>query len=118
MSVAGILKELNKIKHPQPVFLVGGIVRDLLLQRPTKDIDLVCRQAKALAMKFAKTKGGSFFPLDEENKIYRVVLKDNYLVDFAELRGKNIEADLGLRDFTVDAMAIRLDDRWQMTDGR
>ena len=110
MPVAGILNDLKKLKHPKPVYLVGGIVRDLLLEHQTKDIDLVCLKAKTLAVKFGKSSGGSFFPLDEDNEIYRVVLKNNYLVDFAELRGKSIEEDLSLRDFTVDAMAVKLVD--------
>ncbi len=117
MSVAGILNKLNHLRHPHPFYLVGGIVRDILLPRDTKDIDLVCKNAKVLALKFAKSTGGRYFPLDEENKIYRVVLKsavsgqrsaEQYCFDFAELRGNSIEADLALRDFTIDAMAMQL----------
>ena len=117
MSVAGILNKIKNIKHPHEVYLVGGIVRDILLRRDTKDIDLVCRQARTLAQKFAKTTGSTLFTLDEENKIYRVVIKLRtpngqpptiYDCDFAELRGRNIEQDLALRDFTIDAMAVKL----------
>lgn len=117
MSVAGILNKLKNIKHPHRLYLVGGVVRDILLRRETKDIDLVCKNAQALARKFAQATGGSYFPLDEENKIYRVILKLRtvnreprtvYDFDFAELRGGSIEADLALRDFTIDAMAMEL----------
>ncbi len=117
MSVAGILHKLNNIKHSHKLYLVGGIVRDILLRRDTKDIDLVCKGAQSLAKKFAKATGGSFFVLDEENKVYRVVLKlatsnqrlaTIYDFDFAELRGGSIAADLALRDFTIDAMAMEI----------
>ncbi|MDD5131171.1 MAG: HD domain-containing protein [bacterium] len=119
MSVAGIQNKLQTIKHTHKIYLVGGIVRDILLRRDTKDIDLACKDARGLAKKFAKATKGSYFSLDEENKIYRVVLKlrttndqppmiFNY--DFAELRGGSIEADLSLRDFTIDAMAMGLVD--------
>lgn len=127
MSVAGILNKFKNIKHPHKLYLVGGIVRDILLRRDTKDIDLVCKNAQSLANKFAKATGGSYFSLDEENKIYRVVLKsavsgqrsaEQYCFDFAELRDNSIEADLALRDFTIDAMAMELDGRWRMTDSR
>ncbi len=108
MSVAGILNRLKNIKHANKIYLVGGIVRDILLRRDTKDVDLVCKGAESLARKFAKSTGGSFFVLDQENKVYRVVLKPATYFDFAELRGGAIEADLALRDFTIDAMALEL----------
>ncbi len=117
MSVAGILNKFKNIKHPHKPYLVGGVVRDILLQRNTKDIDLVCKNARSLAKKFAKSTGSSFFVLDEENKIYRVVIKLRttndepptiYDYDFAEMRGGSIAADLALRDFTIDAMALEI----------
>jgi poly(A) polymerase len=122
LSVAGILNKLKTIKHSHKIYLVGGIVRDILLRRDTKDIDLVCKGAQALAKKFAKSTGGSFFILDEENQVYCVVLKlatsgkrpeTVFNFDFAELRGGSIAADLALRDFTIDAMAVEIDTRRQ-----
>lgn len=116
MSVKSILQATQKIKHTQPIYLVGGIVRDMLLKRETKDIDFVTVNAEKFAKKFAQTLGGSFFILDDENKIYRVVLKENYFTDFAHMRGGDIENDLKLRDFTVDAMAIRIDNSKKLID--
>lgn len=136
MSVAGILSKLRLIKYPHHIYLVGGIVRDILLKRETNDIDLVGKNVQVLAKKLAKVSGGSYFVLDDENKIYRVVFNQStfndssrqalagrrlstvFTVDFAELRGKNIEDDLALRDFTVDALAVRADNRWQVTGDR
>ena len=41
---------------PFPLYLVGGTVRDLLLNNFPKDIDLVCKNAKELASNIAGTK--------------------------------------------------------------
>jgi len=97
---------------------VGGLLRDLLLGRETRDLDLVPEQdAEEFARSFASEVGGSFVLLDEKNRIYRVVKqkisekkgKEIFNLDFSQMRGKKIEDDLLLRDFTVDAMAMRLD---------
>lgn len=88
------------------------------MKRDTKDIDLVGKGAKLLAKKFAKATGGSYFSLDEKNKIYRVVIKD-YDCDFAELRGGSIATDLALRDFTIDAMAMEMvAGSWSLVAGK
>lgn len=100
------------------IFLVGGFLRDLLLGRESKDFDLVPeRDAEKFARSFASEVRGSFVLLDEKNRIYRVVKqkiskkkgKQIFNLDFSQMRGKKIEEDLLLRDFTIDAMALRLD---------
>ena len=90
------------------VWIVGGTVRDTLLGRETRDLDLVIdgdvmRWTRALAAVLS----GSFVELDNDNGVARVVLDGRY-VDVAQLRG-TIEDDLRRRDFTVDAMAAALD---------
>jgi len=105
-------------KYNRKIFLVGGFLRDLLLSRKTKDFDLVPEgNAEKFARNFASEAGGSFVLLDEKNRIYRVVKqkistgknKEIFNLDFSQMRGKKIEEDLLLRDFTIDAMAVRLD---------
>lgn len=90
------------------IWLVGGYVRDLLLKRPTKDVDFVTGgNTKKTAKEFAKKISGSFVVLDDFFKIYRVVFGGD-IYDFSKIQGKNILEDLGRRDFTVNAMAIPL----------
>jgi poly(A) polymerase len=92
-------------------YLVGGIVRDMLLGRNTADIDIaVNANALDTAARVADALGGRYVPLDEENGVGRVITPDSKQeIDFTTLRG-NIEQDLAQRDFTIDAMAIELND--------
>jgi len=92
-------------------YLVGGLVRDMLLERETGDIDIaVTGDAPRIALKSAKALGGSYVVLDEERGIYRVILCANEKkreIDFSVIRG-SIDEDLARRDFTINAMAIEI----------
>ena len=91
------------------IFLVGGTVRDYLLNRPTYDRDLIVidEDARVFSENLAKTLDATFIPLDEENKIYRLVLKDklNYL-DITNPIENDLDKDLQRRDFTINALAM------------
>ena len=98
-----ILKNINE------GYLVGGSVRDFLTEKIFYDRDITIKGAEEFAKQLAKKLDGVFIVLDDENKIYRIVLPDklNYL-DISELRGANIEEDLKKRDFTINAIAYDL----------
>jgi poly(A) polymerase len=88
-------------------WLVGGAVRDRLLGRGTRDLDVVldgepCEAARALA----RATRAAAFALSEEYGGWRVVARDGaWQVDFERLRGATLEEDLALRDFTINAIA-------------
>jgi poly(A) polymerase len=106
-SVADRLAEIRVRAPLDEAWLVGGSVRDLLLERPVFDIDLVVDDDPALAAKsLARSTGGSPFPLSERHGAWRVVAAD-HTIDVARCRG-TLEQDLALRDFTVNAIAIPL----------
>ena len=92
-------------------YLVGGFVRDVLLERDTADIDIaVASDALEIAPKVATALGGKYVLLDEANRIGRVVVskeEGRWELDFSTFEG-SIEQDLARRDFTVDAMAVDL----------
>jgi putative nucleotidyltransferase with HDIG domain len=97
------------------VCLVGGAVRDVLLGRPVHDWDFVVeRDAIALARATANRLGAAFFALDEERDTGRVVAHTadgvRTFLDFALRRGDTWRADLQVRDFAVNAMALALPD--------
>ena len=88
-------------------WLVGGAVRDRLLERPTADLDLVVEgDVGAAARSLARAARGPVFELSEAFGAWRVLSADrSWQVDLNPLRGGSLEADLALRDFTVNAMA-------------
>lgn len=94
-----------------PVWLVGGTVRDLLLGRPLHDVDLVLpRDSATVARRLADRLEGTFVPLGEPHGMARVVLAApaSLHFDLTDFRGANLDADLGGRDVTVDALAVEL----------
>jgi len=92
-------------------YLVGGVLRDVLLERGTADIDIAVKgDALEITHQVATALGGKYVLLDEINRVGRVVLvneKGRWELDFSTLKG-NIEQDLAQRDFTIDAMAVDL----------
>ena len=89
-------------------YVVGGTVRDRLLGRAITDLDLaVPRDALKVSRELADELGGAFYTLDVERETGRVVMLDHTVVDVARLRGATIVDDLAVRDFTINAMALR-----------
>ncbi len=101
-------------------YLVGGSIRDALLGRRPVDVDLaVSGDAAALGRELAAATGGSFISLNEAHAAARVALPEEWggqggptarvMVDLATF-GQDIALNLARRDFTIDAMALSLDD--------
>jgi tRNA nucleotidyltransferase (CCA-adding enzyme) len=93
---------------PQPAYLVGGWVRDRLLGRNAKhlDLDLVMPTgAVETASSLARSHQAGFVLLDKERQIARVVFA-NATVDFAQQVGNTLAEDLHRRDFCMNAIAV------------
>ena len=108
-------------------YLVGGMVRDRLMGRASgTDLDLAMEgDAVALGRELADELGGSLAPLSVPRGMMRVVLPSDgdvagdvadhsRIIDLSGFLG-SIEADLKRRDFTINAMAVRLAD-WHSDD--
>ena len=92
-------------------YVVGGTLRDALLDRPIADLDLaVAGDAPGFARALADRLGGHFVLLDEERGTCRVALDQGAtrIIDVALLRG-DIVSDLGKRDFTIDTLAAPIE---------
>jgi poly(A) polymerase len=105
----------------RPVWLVGGSVRDALAQRPVHDFDFAVQaEALELGRRLARSLGWDYFVLDAERQagraIERLPVGGFRTFDISLLRGATLEEDLRLRDFTVNAMAVRLDDPDKLID--
>lgn len=113
-------------RQPARVLLVGGAVRDVLLERPTRDLDLVvagevggCVDALAAAL-------GGVVVAESRFRTFRVELAGDRRLDVVAARRESYESpaalpvvspgsladDLARRDFTINAMAVELGERW------
>ena len=95
---------------PPGTALVGGAVRDALLNRlgPTPDLDLVVPgDAIAVCRELRRSHGGSAVVLDAERSIARLVVQ-GWSLDLARQEGDDLSADLHRRDYTINAMALPL----------
>jgi tRNA nucleotidyltransferase/poly(A) polymerase len=97
--------------HDRSAWLVGGAVRDALLGRSTRDLDLVVDgDVEPAARALARAAGGPLFELSDAFGSWRVLARDrSWQADLSPLRGGSLQADLALRDFTVNAMAEPLE---------
>ena len=93
------------------IYLVGGCVRDFFLGNISYDRDLIVtdEEADTFARKLSDFFNGKYIPLDEENKIYRVVLPDkiNYF-DITNPVENSLENDIKRRDLTINAIAVNI----------
>lgn len=112
-----MLEQLRQLRRLQDIYVVGGAVRDLCLGRehPSPDVDLLL-PAHGFDDALAAVKevfGCSPFPLCGERGFHRFVLA-GATCDISPLAGELAE-NLAQRDFTVNSMALSLDD---YLDGR
>lgn len=118
-GVSLLLTRVSRFLTEQSIqsYLTGGLVRDMLLGRSTADIDIaVAADALEVAPKAAAALGGKYVLLDEINRVGRVVLvnedasaRGKWELDFSTIQG-DIEQDLARRDFTINALAIDLEE--------
>ena len=108
-------------------YVIGGYVRDLILKRPSKDIDIVVvgsgiAMAKAVARELGKGTSLSVFQTfgtaQVKNKEKEIEIefvgarKESYNKDSRKpiVENGTLEDDQNRRDFTVNALAIRLNE--------
>ena len=117
LSLPPLLSDVvDALPEDQPLYLIGGAVRDMLLGRTSHDLDFGLptfnKPADALkvARQIANKIGAAYYPLDSERGAARLVLIHENgtrdVLDFAAFRGENLEEDLRGRDFTLNAIAL------------
>ncbi|MBN1536807.1 MAG: CCA tRNA nucleotidyltransferase [Anaerolineales bacterium] len=109
------------LPHNIPIYLVGGAIRDALIGRRVEDLDFVLpTQALKTARRLANALSSDFYVLDDEREIGRVIISKEQggrqILDFALQRHENLEGDLTARDFTINAMAIDINNPQQVID--
>lgn len=106
-----------------PAYVIGGFVRDILLDRPSKDIDFVCQgsgihlateTAKHFSSKLRvnvfKRFGTAHFNYKSWDYEFVGARKESYRDDSRKpiVEDGTLEDDQNRRDFTINAMAIDL----------
>jgi tRNA nucleotidyltransferase/poly(A) polymerase len=107
--------------QPERLYLVGGVVRDALLGRSGHDLDLATPDdGLKVARHLANLLGGAYYPVDPIRQTGRIILPTpptRLTIDVARFRrnepqtslAHGLFADLRSRDFTINAIAVRLD---------
>lgn len=98
---------LAEVLAGTPAWIVGGTIRDELMGRPLKDVDVALAvDPEPAARALAKAIRGPVFALSEAFGAWRVIDRHGGRVyDLSPLQGDTIEEDLRRRDFTVNAIA-------------
>ncbi len=119
-----VFKVVAQVAHEKglPCFVIGGFVRDLLLERPSKDIDFVVvgdalELAKAAADKLRvkkvslfKTYGTAHFRYKDLDVEFVGARKESYSPDSRkpEVSSGSLVDDQNRRDFTINALALNM----------
>jgi len=122
-DLVGFLKMAGKYASTQKIdmYLVGGVVRDLLLKQPNFDLDIVVESdAIELAQKLAEQKrtevtihprfGTANMKLGDWSIDFTTARSETYAEPGAlpTVESGSLPDDLYRRDFTINAMAVRL----------
>jgi tRNA nucleotidyltransferase (CCA-adding enzyme) len=119
------LKAVREVAR-EPVYLVGGAVRDLLLGRPKADVDLAVEgEVGALADRLGAVTAeherfGTVKADVDGHEVDLVTLRTETYPEPGALpvvsRAQSVEEDLARRDFTINAMAIPLQGEPRLID--
>ncbi len=126
-KILRLLRQVGALADKQGValYLVGGVVRDLLLKREIWDLDLTVEGDGIAFARLVADRYGAGLAVFERFATARLVFPDGLKMDIATTRQESyaqpallpavqpasIEEDLSRRDFTINAMAVQLNPR-------
>ena len=86
-----------------PLFVLGGFVRDFLLKRKTAEFDLDCATPLSIE-RLKELLPASFFASSKEQTLN--VIRENIQVEITPFRGPTLQDDLENRDLTINSIAF------------
>ena len=96
---------------PKGSYLVGGYIRDIILERVNKEVDVdivVPCNAIEIGKKISDNIKSKFIILDKKREVVRIILH-GISIDIANQVSSTIEGDLRARDFSINSIAFLLD---------
>lgn len=112
------------------IYLIGGIVRDLILAKEIKDIDIAVQADAVLLIKDFEAIGCEVLNVQENLRTIKVKFPNGVVIDFASTReekytqsgvlpiaynfGCELEKDIKRRDFTINTLAM--DENYSLVD--
>jgi len=122
-----LLKQICRLADEQdlPVYLVGGVVRDLFLKRENWDLDLTVEGDGIAFARLVADRYGAGLEVFERFATARLTFPNGFKIDIATTRRESyaqpallptvqpasIKEDLSRRDFTINAIAVQLNQR-------
>ncbi|MCX7905615.1 MAG: hypothetical protein N2446_02815, partial [Elusimicrobiales bacterium] len=90
-------------------YIVGGCVRDFVINRKITDIDLlgICSEEEFRLVLKKLSYEYNVFPLDEKRNVWRISI-GKLTIDLS--RNDDIKNDIFRRDFTINSLAARVDE--------
>ena len=123
-TIVRLLRRLGRLADEEGIglYLVGGVVRDLLLKKSNWDLDLTVEGEGISFARLVADRYGAGIALFERFSTARLILPNGLKVDIAstrresyanpaalpDVRTASLDEDLFRRDFTINAMAIQL----------
>jgi len=105
MNQLKILCNNYKVK----LYLVGGAVRDMLLNKKPADFDfLISDKIDNIVATFSQITDKKYILFEKKIKVFRYVF-DDYTIDLSQFEPNNLESELKRRDFTINAIALDLE---------
>lgn len=109
LTAAPLVAAARRALADDEAWIVGGAVRDAVLERDVTDLDLAVGDPETAARAVAAELGEHAFELSAEFGTWRIVSSSRgWQIDATALRGDGIDADLAERDFTIGAVAVPL----------
>lgn len=127
VKIQDILKSVRENKNGFNIYLVGGVVRDLILGREIFDIDITVEgDAVELCRMLEKNNIGKIKQIQNDLRTAKMVFEDGIEIDFASTRkefypkkgcmpeileiGCPLSEDVKRRDFTINSLILSLNE--------